>query len=528
VFGVELERLDEARTPAWEGHVPWLRVLKLPAGYQRDHAPHADATLLSLVPELEITIHDEYAQLDWLWQRGDDIPLQRLVVDGRHIVGSGFADRLVHMPWVEHLQSLGLATRFVDYDSGYYDDPTLRLEGAQLIANAKFLELTALAIDRQRVTSEGLAALLASLPTLRELTARGCELKSIAALRTTVGDPIVRLDLGANAIGNDGARVLGESLRTAQLERLDLDTCEIGPAGLAHIVESPAWHTLRHLDLSRNPLGERGASTLAGAPRPARLHTLALVDVDFEPPATHEVAAIPWVRELLALDLSRNAMDDGEAFARLASGSLKQLALERVGLGPESAAALAPLWSKLVHLELGTNALYDVGLAALVGSDESPLHTLGLAWCSLGDVGFAKLADAPCPRLRRLSLAGNRPSLEGLARLIASPLLGHLELLDLSRCELPAEAAQLIASAPELARLTTLDLRQNHAIGEAELLVLAASPFLRAIRELKVPGEPWRYKQPVRSQLEQRFGVNWPYRWSHDEEDDEEDNAEDE
>jgi uncharacterized protein (TIGR02996 family) len=526
VWAVEMLRLDESRTPAWECSVPWLRVLRLEAGYQRDHAPHRESSLLSRVPELEIRVRDAYAQFEWLWLRDADVPLRRLVVDGEHIVGRGFAAQLVHMSWVEDLAELSLATRFVDYDSGYYEDPTLRLEGAQEIAAAKLLALKTLAIDRQRVTSEGLAALIESLPGLHELTAHGCELEDLGFLRSSLGEPLVRLALGGNAIGNDGARAIAEARRTATLERLDLDTCEIGPPGLAALVEGRSWRTLRWLDLSRNPLGERGALELATGRTPPQLHTLLLADVDFTASDAAAVLALPWMRELLALDLSNNQLDGAEeALAELAKGGLRKLALVKTQLEAEGCAALAPLWSTLVHLALGDNPLRAKGVKALIAAGEAAqLQTLDLRWTSLHDHGFAALAKARCPRLRTLVLAGNRPTIDGVVELLRSPLIAHLELLDLSRCELTADAAAVIAASPQLANLMTLELQGNTTFGETELLALARSPHLASV-ELKLTGEPWKMAVPVREELERRFGRNWYW---HDGDDEDEEQDEDE
>jgi len=520
VWAVEMVRLDESRTPAWEGSVPWLRVLRLEAGYQRDHAPHRESSLLSRVPELEIRVSDAYAQFEWLWRRDADVPLHRLVVDGEHIVGRGFAAQLMHMGWIEDLAELSLATRFVDYDSGYYEDPTLRLEGAQEIAAAKLLALRTLAVDRQRVTSEGLAALIESLPALHELTAHGCELKDLGFLRSSLGEPLERLDLGGNAIGNDGARAIAEARRTATLERLDLDTCEIGPPGLAALVDGRAWQTLRWLDLSRNPLAERGAQQLAAARTPAQLHTLLLADVDFTANDAAAVLALPWVRELLVLDVSENELDGAEeALAELAKGTLRKLALVKTQLEAVGCLALAPLWSTLVHLALGDNPLGDDGVAALVSGEAAQLQTLDLRWASLRDAAFTTLAKARCPRLRTLVLAGNRPSIDGVVDLLRSPLLAHLELLDLSRCELTADAAAVIAASPQLGTLKTLDLRRND-FDEYKLLDLARSPHLASVA-LELSGEPWRYPVPIREELEGRFGRNWY--WSNDDNDEDED-----
>ncbi len=224
---------------------------------------------------------------------------------GEHQLATAIVDRLAEVPAARHLRELALGTTFVDNDTGYYEDPTLRGDGAQRLAAARCDRIEVLDVSRQRIAADGLAALVGSLPRLRELAARHCEVGGIDWLATEHGESIARLDLGGNTVGDDGARAIAAAPRLQRLSVLGLDVCELTGEGLATLVDSPVWHELRELDLSGNPLGVGGAVVLAGAPRPAQLHALRLADVDLDADAAAVLAGTPWLDQLATVDLSR-------------------------------------------------------------------------------------------------------------------------------------------------------------------------------------------------------------------------------
>ena len=513
VYRVELTELDETDIAWPEGGLPWLRALRL-SGHDR-HAVHGIRSLISMPRELELTGLVDYHDLDWLGRRAGDAPLVRLRIGGNHTVGRRFAEQLATWPGARSLERLELGTAFVDYDSGYFSDPTLRAEGARVLAAARFARVRVLELDRQRIGSDGLADLVHALPELRELSARACEIADVACLEAAQGPAIVRLDLSDNELRGEGARAIARAPRLAALEALALETCELGPDAVGALVEAPCWRTLRTLDLSKNAVGVDGLLAFAEAPRPPHLHTLRLADADLHADAGGILASIEWLPALLAIDLSRNDLG-GRAVPvvkRLAAAGsqTRKLSLGRMGLGAAGAAALAPLWERLVHLELEDETIGDAGLAALVTEGASALHTLELRGCSLTDGSLALLAGrARLPRLHALSLRDGRFGPAALARLVASPLAHGLRSLDLRECQLSADAAAVLAGAPALAGLHTLDLRDN-ALDGPSLVRLARSPHLRGVARIRLNGTPWDLEDEARTLLEQRFGPNWHY-----------------
>ncbi|HSK04144.1 MAG TPA: TIGR02996 domain-containing protein [Kofleriaceae bacterium] len=513
IYRVEVRDLDESEVAWSEDGLPWLRTLRL-SGHER-HTVQATRSLISMPRELELTGLGDYHEIEWIDRRAGGVPLTRLRIEGNHTVGRRFAEQLAAWPGAASLERLELGTAFVDYDSGYFSDPTLRAEGARALAGARLGSVAALELDRQRIGSDGLAELVRGLPALRELSARACEISEVACFERSTGAPLRYLDLSENELGGDGARTLMRSPRLAALESLALETCEFPPEGVAAIVEAPCWRTLRVLDLSRNPIGVGGLLAFAEAPRPPHLHTLRLADADLHADAGGILASIDWLPALLVLDLSRNELG-GRAVPlgkRLAApgAATRKLSLARMGLTAAAAAALAPLWERLVHLELEDAAIGDAGLAALVTEGASDLHTLALRGCGLTDASIALLAGrAKLPRLHALSLRDGRFSPAAIARLTASPLAHGLRSLDLRDCQLSADAAAVLADAPALAALHTLDLRDN-ALDEASLVRLARSPSLRAVGRIRLNGTPWELDEAARTLLEQRFGAYWYY-----------------
>src|SRR5262249_45825865 len=144
--------------------------------------------------------------------------------------------------------------------------------------------------------------------------------------------------------------------------------------GLKHLTESPCWSTLQRLDLSHNPLGATGAWVLAEAEPPARLHTLRLADCDFDLEAGKALSTIPWLPNLLALDLSGNALELSHAtdLEKLASGSLRQLSLAGTYVNADAMTQLAPCLARLIVLDLSNTLIGDHGLEELLLRNSAP------------------------------------------------------------------------------------------------------------------------------------------------------------
>lgn len=428
--------------------------------------------------------------------------LERLSFVGTLAIGGELAQQLSTAPWAKQLTELEIPTLHEDDNSGYADDPTLGIVGATRLSKLKSLER--LNIDRQRVTTAGLKKLVAALPNLRALSAREC---GSGKLPLGKGAPIVELDLSRNAIKNEGLRALVAEPRIAALRKLVLDTCELESLAMSAIIAAPLWHTLRSLDLSRNPLGAGGARTLADAQPPRSLHTLVLADADLDDKAHAALAKVPWLGQLLALDLSGNILGRGAiALRAIAPDRLRRLALASTGMERPDAAALARFWPQLVELVLANNPLGDAALERFaVMREATRLQTLDLRDCGLTDDGLDLLGNARCPHLRTLALAGNTFA-RGLTMVLGTSVCARLEVLDLSRCGLTATTvAALVEKLPPTLR--SLDLRGN-ALAMDSLVILARAPALGRVK-LRLDGQPWTFPDAIRDELAERFGTGW-------------------
>jgi uncharacterized protein (TIGR02996 family) len=510
----------------------WLRALRLDG----DWVDYREPPYLSQLPEeLEVVRFPHGYNLDWL----TTIPLRgaftRLKVEGDHTVGSMVTRTLARSNLTTGLRRLELGTRWIDYNTGYYQDPTIGPEGARELAESPNLaRLEALDLNRQRIGTEGLSHILTSphLRGLRELEVRSGGINYVSAFEESRGAPLTRLDLSQNPIADRGVRHLANSPRLAQLERLDLDTAEVGPAGLEVLAQAPFWHSLRELDLGHNPLGDAGARTwgLLRDNPPSELHTLRLADCDLDATGGTALAGIPWLVNLLALDLSGNELGvDGLAqLGGLAGGDLRSLSLAATGLEGAAAAHLAPFRLTLVRLDLSRNTLgpfprerpLTSGLGALLGKGPMPqLLTLLLRRCQLSARALEPLFHGnPCPHLFTLDLADNLLDTEAIQFLLRSPLASQLVDLDLSRNDLRDSAAALLAGSPALARVRRLNLCRN-GFTEEGLVALATSRHLAAVTDLLIAGQTRSYGFSQGSQrlLNERFGERW--NWQPDEDD---------
>ena len=455
---VVLAKIEEP-SPAPDD-LDWLHTLRVTQYYRMK--PHASASLIDVAPVLELgNVYNNIAGIFKYRNR----PLERLIVDGAHPVGGVIATALVeNQSLTTKLRELRVGTTFVDQDTGYYEDPTMKVEGAQAVATLRLATLEVLDIARQRVTDKGLAQLVESLPALRELDCSGCELRSLDVLAAP-GSPLVRLVASHNNIASAGALAIATSPRTTGLESLALDTCEVSSTGIGALVKAPCWHTLRELDLSRNPLGANSVQILAAAQRPAHLHTLKLANCDFSEESANELGACAWLDQLVVADFSANAVAQ-----RMIRPSMRVLSLAR---------------SRATELELG----------------ELWPHAISL------DLSGLDAAIAHAPMLQVLHLQDCKLSLADLKQILTFP---HLRVLDLAGCTFDdREGALDYLRTHGAGRVETLDLRRwNMTIDE--VLQLARSPLVTATKT-KLHGDPWTAPREIREELVKLLGPHWNY-----------------
>ncbi len=284
--------------------------------------------------------------------------------------------------------------------------------------------------------------------------------------------------------------------RTPWLRRIRRVRFSLGRSGrdrLAPLLASPHVGALRELELAFEGVDGSGVSALIESELARRLERLAL-DSDFfvergEPLRSAFRAPEPLGWRALSL---RGNRIEASLLATLAA----QVALPRLEI-----------------LELSDNPVGAAFLSALgPWLDSKGVARLGLAKAQLGLEGARALADAGhfIPRLRSLSLDGNRLGPNAVKALAGAPVCRSIEHLGLGDNPVGDHGAELLAASAVLERLVSLDLT-GCKVGERGLRALLESPHLRALRILDAysPGVTVA-DEGLRRALEERFGLIVP------------------
>jgi uncharacterized protein (TIGR02996 family) len=259
---------------------------------------------------------------------------------------------------------------------------------------------------------------------------------------------------------------------------------------------------LTHLSLFGCRLGDRFVTELASSPHFGRLSWLCLDGNNLTDEGLRALAAAPGLPCVEALDLGDYQMHDFSA-NRISPGGLSALAdaapwgrlrllkLNHLGLDVDSARVLAESrhLGGLRHLDLSWNEeLGDEGVACLVASPVlSSVEVLDLGHVDLVSAGARALAVSPHLRaLRDLRLDGRSIDEEGLASLARAAWLGRLQGLSLDGPLPPAGLARFLRTA-DLGALTTLKLG-HHEPGREVLAGALCDVALPSLRELQIDG----------------------------------------
>jgi uncharacterized protein (TIGR02996 family) len=168
---------------------------------------------------------------------------------------------------------------------------------------------------------------------------------------------------------------------------------------------------------------------------------------------------------------------------------ITRLYLNHAELGDSGASlvAQAPSLSQLTHLSLWFNHIGRRGLLALA---KSPYLT-SLRWIDVSGNELPRNALGEFAAACRLPLESlsweDEIAPEGIRRLVASPLAGHLKKLHLSAADVRTEGVRLLAKSPAFIRLEELIVESNE-IGAAGICALGTAPFLRQLVSLNLQG----------------------------------------
>src|SRR5262249_46163000 len=131
-----------------------------------------------------------------------------------------------------------------------------------------------------------------------------------------------RLDLRANRLGDEGAKLLAECSALTNLRILDLAHNRIGPKGIRALARSPHLEKLARLDLGWNQeLGSEGLRELLSASFLPNLRALNLTGTGLQPGDLAALASCPVLSGLRRLVLNANAGIGEEDVKALAQSS---------------------------------------------------------------------------------------------------------------------------------------------------------------------------------------------------------------
>jgi uncharacterized protein (TIGR02996 family) len=286
----------------------------------------------------------------------------RLVLDGCEL-SNGAVERMSRLPQFSEIAQLHARACELDSD---------RLS---ILANASFASgLRELNLASNRFGAAGAEELAKGnweqLHTLN-LASNDIGDTGLAHLASAHLPRLTNLMLGGNRITDAGILAMTPAPWNETLRRLLLPENQIGVSGAIALASQPGLRGLTALDLGMSVLENDGVAAIARADWP-ELTDLTLSHARCGDAAIEQLAAAPWFRNLLILDLSQ---------CELTARAIRALASHAAGLG---------------SLSLNSNPeLGPEGVEVLAGRGAFPaLRQLGLMNCNLDVPAMAKLADS--------------------------------------------------------------------------------------------------------------------------------------
>jgi uncharacterized protein (TIGR02996 family) len=240
--------------------------------------------------------------------------------------------------------------------------------GAWALARAPWLrQLVSLNLAQNRLAGQGIQELAAEgdarwatlILTENELSVS--DARALAQSSRVLELKTLMLD--RNRLGDDGARAIAHAKHLSALETLSVADNELGVSGVRALAEALYLTRLQTLSLATSLLGQTGAALIASAAVFAKLKSLCLADCQIDAEAARALAVSPYLRQLTALDLSRNEIGNGvRALAESSNfAQVQELNLSSNNLNRRDVQALLAdgVLPALTRLDLRDNELGD-------------------------------------------------------------------------------------------------------------------------------------------------------------------------
>jgi len=304
------------------------------------------------------------------------------------------------------------------------DNNNLTGEGMKSIGELK--NLYQLTVNNNHINSDGIAEILKLKTGLLALEWLYIEHNDfdLQGVQDLANSGLLRLDIGYNNIGDEGAKILSKN---RSIVILSIDGNHITDAGLANIsdmdinqgypftasdnqitakgirvfVDKLQSHRLYSVDFSKNQLGDEGLSILT------EMLSLNKIDVSdnqiTEKGIDDIVANLPYLDTLIA----KNNLIKNSGAKKLAGLQIKHLDLSNNQLDDEGATALAPN-NTLQQLMLAHNNIHDSGAIAL--AKNKTLNTLDVSYNLIDKEGIQSLKANTT--IKDLNIEGNPGALK--------------------------------------------------------------------------------------------------------------------
>jgi uncharacterized protein (TIGR02996 family) len=362
-----------------------------------------------------------------------------------------------------------------------------RLDAAELVrALGADCRLEGLGVAGTLLTTEDLGDLLTSkaCSQLTALDVRFNQIESEARNRfRTAPFRLCELDVSHTLLGSTE---LGELLRCPslrELRRLHANGCG-STVNVSGLVNSPFWAQAEELHM-QHATAWGAEDEFAEEPAPApedfsldplftstgsrQLRVLDIAGCSIRDAGMTQLCGAAWAESLVYLNVAQNYLSDDALRTIAKSGRFKKL--------------------RILHL-----------------SYNSPYHQPDASAAdTITEAGLRALADCPdLANLRVLVLSGMQIKAASVEAILNSP---HWKLseLHLSRCQLSPNVMAVLASAPQLSRLTLLDVSHNDEIDTDALEPLAESEYLSPQTTLDIRGL-YAGDASIRTALRERLG----------------------
>ncbi|XP_076814446.1 uncharacterized protein LOC143460723 [Clavelina lepadiformis] len=275
-------------------------------------------------------------------------------------------------------------------------------------------------------------------------------IKSISDAISKLPEPMKKLSLWGNNLGDDGASHISTCLN--KIEELDIGRCKISASGIKSISDaiSKLPEPIDRLNLSGNKFGDAGVPFIMSCLD--KIEKLYMTDCNITGEGVRVLTEhienssnLPKVLEFNYDKMNRSKVLRC-GLDLLDNGNFSHLGLTPVGV-ETLAAAINKLPQPMKRLHISFNNLGDIG-ASHISTCLSKIEELDIGWCEIRASEIKSISDAisklPEP-MKRLHISFNNLGDIGASHI--STCLSKIEVLNIRECNISASGIKSISDA---------------------------------------------------------------------------------